>query len=825
MTLGPLRSSEAFFLIPHQLYSIVKINSDVFSRLKQNRKKTILVLLSLLLMYGFVLFWTCLPDPLFTDPISTVLVSKKGALLGAKIAEDEQWRFPLSEGVPEKFATAIRIFEDKRFYYHPGVDPIAMARSIFLNLKEKRIVSGGSTISMQVIRLARKNKKRSYGEKIKEVFLSLRLELRYSKAQVLDLYSAYAPFGGNVVGIEAASFRYFGRKSKQLSWAESCLLAVLPNNPALLHPGRNREQLKNKRDRLLKRLKDHQIISELEYKLSIMEELPQKPHPLPRRASHLLETLSTQKKQSGRSYDRTIINSTINKEFQGKLTRVLKNSSRNLSARGIYNGAAIVIDNNTLEVLAYVGNIQTGDGGGHGQAIDLIHRPRSTGSILKPFLYAAMLQNGELLPSTLVSDVPSQYYGYIPENFDRKYRGAVPAQTALAKSLNIPAVRMLKKFGIQRFHDFLNNFGMTTLHRSASGYGLTLILGGAEGTLWDVAGMYANLARIANLNIDRDELYDVEYRSLKIEDSQQQSSGQRVEINPGTAWLTLEALLEVARPGMEGFWKNFSSTQKVAWKTGTSYGLRDAWAVGVTPKFTVGVWAGNASGEGHPEISGINTAAPILFDILNFLPRSDWFYEPVYFLKEAKICKLSGRLAGPLCEGVKMSIPINSNYSDLCPYHKKIHLDQTGKYQVHGNCESVNNMTHKSWFVLPPLQEYYYRKYNSKYRPLPELREDCRQEIGDSPGFKPLELVYPAKGTVLYIPIQLNEQKSQTVFEAIHRIPETTIFWHLNDSYIGATKDFHKLPYTPKQGKHTLILVDEQGNRVERKFEVLGKSK
>jgi penicillin-binding protein 1C len=793
--------------------------------LTTSRKKKLLFLTPFLFIYCCFLFWTCLPEPLFKDPISRVLISKNETLLGAKISEDQQWRFPLSETVPEKFATAIRVFEDKRFYSHPGIDPLAMLRSIYLNLKAQKIVSGGSTISMQVIRLARKNRKRTYFEKIKEIFLTLRLEVRYSKDEILKLYAAYAPFGGNVVGIEAAAFRYFGRKAHQLSWAESSLLAVLPNNPALVHPGRNRKTLQKKRDKLLKRLKDQGIISELVFKLSLLENLPKKPHALPRIAPHLLETLSTEKQKTDTSYQRTVVASTIQKNFQTKTAKVLKNHSRNLTARGIYNLAALVVDNETLEVLAYVGNRDASKSKQHGQAIDLIRRPRSTGSILKPFLFAGMLQNGEILPSTLVSDIPSQYYGYVPQNFDRKYRGAVPAGRALAKSLNIPAVRMLKKFGIQRFHDFLTNFGMTTLHRNASSYGLTLILGGAEGTLWDITGMYANMARIANLNIERKDVFQTYYQKLKIESEEDQKTNQIIEINPGTAWLTLNALLEVTRPGMESYWKNFSSTQKIAWKTGTSYGLRDAWAVGVTPKYTVGVWSGNASGEGHPEISGLNTSAPILFDIFNFLPKSDWFYEPAYFLREAKVCKVSGRLASPLCESAVSKIPVNSNYSDVCPYHKMIHLDPTEKHQVHSNCERVDKMVHTPWFILPALQEYYYRKYHSNYKPLPEFRKDCKKNQTASSIFKSMELVYPARNTVLYIPIQLDEQKSQTVFEAIHRTPNTTIYWHLDDKYIGSTQDFHKISYAPEKGERKLTLIDDKGYRLEQKFKVLERLK
>ncbi len=757
-------------------------------------------------------FWFCLPGPLFEEPLSTILLDREGRLLGAAIAADEQWRFPQVGTVPEKFAAAIVEFEDRRFYHHPGVDPLALARALRLNLRQGRVVSGGSTLSMQVIRLARRNPRRTYGEKALEALLALRLELRYSKEQILALYAGHAPFGGNVVGLETAAWRYFGRSADRLSWAESSLLAVLPNSPALIHPGRNRDSLRENRDRLLKRLHEAGRIDGMELRLALLEPLPAEPIPMPRLAPHLLDTLRSED-QGHR------LESTLDAGLQRRADEVVHRHGRELSRAGIHNAAALIVDNRSFEVLAYVGNSAPQGPAELGYAIDLARSPRSTGSILKPLLYATMLQEGEILPTTLVPDLPTQYNGYSPENFDRGYRGAVPARLALARSLNIPAVRMLRDYGVERFHAFLRQMGMSTLHRPPDGYGLTLILGGAEGSLWELSGLYANLAALAR---DARPAAEHRYRRLKLLSSGSSETDRPAEIGRAAAWLTLEALVEVTRPGAEDYWESFSSSQKIAWKTGTSYGLRDGWAIGSTARYTVGVWVGNASGEGVAGLTGHASAAPLLFDLFNLLPAAEWFPPPTSQMKEVQVCRDDGYLATADCESVPQWVPRESHFEKITPYHRRVHLDPGGNWQVHGRCEEVSKMRSSGWFVLPPAQEFYYRKRHPGYRPLPSFRPDCRA-LADAGGAGPIDLLYPMAGTRLYIPLDLDGRMSRTVFEAVHREPDSTLYWHLDDGYLGSTRTFHQQAVLVDPGWHRLTLVDEQGNRLERSFEVLGK--
>jgi len=768
--------------------------------------------LAFLIIITSITFYFCLPQPLFKAPVSSVLLSKEGKLLGAHISKDEQWRFPPLKQIPEKFKTSIVAFEDKRFYQHIGIDPLAIARALKLNINAGRIVSGGSTISMQVIRLSSHNPQRTLWEKSVEAFKALRLETRYSKDEILNLYASHAPFGGNVVGLEAASWRYFGRSPDKLSWAESAMLAVLPNSPAMIHISRKRGKLKAKRDRLLNKLFEQGKISKLDYQLALVETLPAKPKPLPRMAPHLLDTLVKNNKKQQR------FETTLDYVLQQRVNQIAKHQAEVLALKDIHNFAILVIDNKTFETKAYVGNAPSKNAIKHGQAIDMIRRPRSTGSTLKPFLFARMIEQGEILPETLVADTSVRFTGYRPKNYDRQFRGAVRAKQALASSLNIPAVNMLSYHGVESFLASLRQMGMTTLHRRSREYGLPLILGGAEGTVWELTSMYANLANRAQQS--GEEKSDNYYQPTALKQGNI-TTPRRNEISPASAWMTLDALIQVNRPGTGAFWKRFNSTHKVAWKTGTSFGHRDAWAIGTTPQYTVGVWVGHATGKGRRNMTGVKVAAPILFDTFNLLPLNDsWFKKPVEQMKTVTLCKNDGFLANDLCEAVDYKIPDSSHFDRVTPNHLRVHLDVTSQRRVHGNCESISNMQQKSWFVLPPDQAYYYQQHHADYKPLPEWRADCEQ-IHTTPVGSPISLVYPRRNTQIYIPRELAGKRGKTLFKAIHQNPHAQLFWHLDNTFLGTTQTYHEQAIWINEGKHRITLVDEKGNSVTQKFEVL----
>ena len=777
-----------------------------------------------------VAFWCLLPDPLFNEPQASILLARDGTLLSAKIAADGQWRFPPSAQVPEKYRRALLAFEDKRFDSHLGIDPLAIARAARLNLQNGRTVSGASTITMQVARLARargsngegadRAESRSIARKLVEALLALRLETAFSKHEILALYASNAPFGGNVVGLEAASWRYFGRSPAKLSWAESATLAVLPNSPALVTPGRGRPALLAKRNRLLERLYEARALTALDLKLALAEPLVDAPLPLPNQARHLLETLRSRYPNVHR------FETTLDATLQANASQMVRERAAALGREGVYNVAAIVADNRTFEVLAYVGNSTWSTRNERGFAVDIVRRPRSTGSILKPFLYAAMLDGGQILPHTLVPDIPTQYAGYRPENFDRAYRGAVPADVALAQSLNVPAVRSLKEFGVARFYDLMQGMGLSTLTRSPDDYGLTLILGGAEGTLWDITGMYSSLADLARRITPA---APCAYRELSVLRRATDVASPRgdaraphaSEITPAAAWLTLNALLEAPRPADEAQWKTFASSRKIAWKTGTSWGFRDAWAVGSTSHYTVGVWAGNATGEGRPGLTGATAAAPLMFELHSRLAPAPWFTQPTLGMKQVEVCRDDGFLANSGCESRSEWIPASSHFDKLSSYHRLVHLDASARFQVDSSCERVANMQHASWFVLPPAQEYYFRRVHSGYRELPAFRADCERSRGVREERPPMDFLYPNASGSLYIPVELDGRRGRTILEAVHRDSGASLFWHLDGVYLGATSTFHQMSLDLPPGPHSVTIVDSRGNRLTRAFEVL----
>ncbi|OYU81138.1 MAG: penicillin-binding protein 1C [Flavobacterium sp. BFFFF1] len=773
---------------------------------KRNRIKSG-VMLVLLIWYYF-----SLPQILFSEPYATVIESKEGELLGAKIAADGQWRFPAQDSVPNKFKQCVVYFEDENFYYHPGFNPVSMYKAFVQNRKAGKVVRGGSTLTQQVIRLSRKNKKRTYFEKAIELILSTRLEFRCSKDGILDLYAAHAPFGGNVVGLEMASWRYFGVRSDQLSWAESATLAVLPNAPSLIYPGKNQLKLKAKRDRLLSKLQQEKIIDLQTYQLAVAEPLPQKPFALPQTAPHLLQRVA--KSQNGER-----VKTTIDIALQQRVNQMAKYYYSQYRQNDVNNLAILVLDTKTRNIISYVGNAPTD--AAHQKDVDIIGAPRSTGSILKPLLYAAMLDEGKLLPNTLVADVPTQISGYKPENFNLTFDGAVPAHRALSRSLNIPAVLMLQDFGVNKFYEELQHFRLRDISAKPDHYGLSLILGGAESNLWDLCRTYAGMTSTVNyFNAHEGKYRTKEFAELNYQNGVEADFGKesynKTILGAGAIWLTYNAMEEVNRPEADEAWKFYDSSQKIAWKTGTSFGNRDAWAIGTNSRYVVGVWIGNASGEGRPTLTGVSSAAPVLFDVFNLLTRQKWFAPPLNDLEEVEVCALSGHLAQPECPKIKQWIPLKGKITSVCPYHKLIHLNKTRQFRVNTSCESPENIVTESWFVLPPVMEWYYKNQHIDYRPLPPFKENCIESNTAT-----MDFIYPKTTAKIFLTKDFNSDVQPVILKVAHSRRESEVYWYLDRQFIGSTKTFHEMPITPSAGIHEVTVVDESGNEIRRKIEIV----
>ena len=780
--------------------------NKIITYTKTHKIKSVIILLIL------TAYYFCLPKQLFKDPTATVITSKNKELLGAQIASDGQWRFPQNDTVPEKFKTCILQFEDEYFKFHPGFNPISIFKALRDNLKSGNVKRGGSTLTQQVIRLSRKNQKRSYFEKAIEIILATRLEFRASKNKILAYYSSNAPFGGNVVGLDAASWRYFNRNPHELSWAESALLAVLPNAPSLIYPGKNHEQLLKKRNLLLKKLFQNKAIDKLTYQLSIAEPIPEKPYPLPQIAPHLLQKVS-------KLYNGKRIHTSVDVHLQKSINALVESHYNQLSQNGIYNAAVLVLDIKTRKVLAYVGNTPTDKA--HEKDVDIMDKPRSTGSILKPFLYTAMLDAGDILPNTLVADVPTQFGSYNPENYNKTYDGAVPASRALSRSLNVPSVRMLQAFGLDRFHHYLKALHLKDLKYDANHYGLSLILGGAESNLWDLCKNYAALSSTLNhFSESSSEYFSNEFCEPTFFASETIDFGKKMNektlFDAASIYLTYESMKEVNRPEGDENWEFFDGSKQIAWKTGTSFGFRDAWAIGTTKDYVVGVWVGNADGEGRPGLVGVQAAAPLLFDVFEVLPRSNWFSKPFDEMQEVEICKKSGYRASQNCDDVEMTyIQLSGLKTKACPFHIMVHVDATETYQVNASCEDLGQIRNQSWFVLPPLMAYYYKTKNPFYKPLPKFRSDC---LGNSA--ITMEFIYPEEDNHIFLAKDFDGKPNGLILKIAHSKPEATLFWYLDETFMGSTKDIHELALMPREGAHIITVVDEFGNEARRKMTV-----
>jgi penicillin-binding protein 1C len=768
-----------------------------------------------------IFFYFILPSKLFKTPSSYVIEDAGGNLLNATIAADGQWRFPYNKNVPQHFADCITTYEDKRFFVHAGVDMSAIARAVKANINGSKTTQGGSTLSMQVIRMALQNDSRSIWNKLKESVLAMRLEFSYSKNEILGLYASNAPFGSNVVGLDAAAWRYFGRSADKLSWAETAMLAVLPNAPSLVHPGKNRTILLQKRNALLDKLVAANKITKEEAELSKQEILPDKPLPLPQNAPHLLQRFRMENKTAS-----TKIKTTIDGTLQLNVNDIVLRHQQVLKSNGINNMCALVLDVETGNTLAYVGNIFQPQNKNLESDVDVINAARSPGSALKPILYAAMLSDGALLPNSLVPDVPTQIGGYTPQNFDLDYDGAVPASKALSRSLNIPAVKLLQQYKYQRFYETLQQCGITTLKNPADFYGLSLILGGCEVKMWELASVYASLARTLNHQTKNRGINNAEdFHAPKYYTAQttNQPTNQSISpLDPTSIYFTFQAMQEVMRPGEEGLWQQFSSSKKIAWKTGTSFGFRDAWAIGVTPKYVVAVWSGNTTGEGRAGLIGVQTAAPAMFDIFRLLPQTNWFAKPTYNYVYVPVCRQTGFRANVDCEKIDtLFMPPNALRSPLCPYHKIIQLDATGLFQVNESCEAPANMQHKSWFVLPAGMEFYYKQRNADYKILPAFKDGCKA----AEMLKQMEIIYPQNDIKIFVPKEMNGEKGKTVFSAAHRNNDAKIFWTLDNTFVGTTQHYHQLGLSPSKGLHTITITDELGNSITKKFEIIDENK
>jgi len=479
--------------------------------------------------------------------------------------------------------------------------------------------------------------------------------------------------------------------------------------------------------------------------------------------------------------------------------------------------AILVAEVKSGKVIAYLGNAPKTTAE---KDVDMIRASRSSGSLLKPLLYAASLDAGHISPGVLLPDVPSDYDGFRPRNYTRDYDGAVAADEVISRSLNVPSIYLMQQYGVPRLLTDLKRLGITTADRSADDYGLSLILGGAEVNLWEICGVYRNMALDVQTFAGHSSQYlDQTYSPLHVEalshdDPVSYSSEPRV-FSAGAIHHTLQAMTRLSRPADEGQWERFDSSIPLSWKTGTSYGHRDAWAVGVNAQYVVGIWVGNADGEGRADLVGVKKAAPILFDVLHSLGPQRSLATPYDDLHDIGICEHSGMLATDLCKSIDtVSLALHASH-ELCAYHQRIHLDTSG-HRVLRDC-ATGPVLEQSHFVLPPQMAHYYQRIHPEYRDLPEVAPSCASMLRQ----QQMSLVYPYAHTSIYLPQDQRGNRQMAMAKAVHARRDATIHWHLDDDYLGATTLNHQQSIATGPGRHQLVLVDDRGEEIMQTFVVV----
>lgn len=756
-------------------------------------KRLLLGAVLFLLLFIFWLIWP-VGNPFEVD-YSRLVYDAEGNLLRATLSTDQQYRFPVSsEELPAKYVRTLIAWEDKRFENHPGVDIFALVHAVWTNLRAGEIVRGGSTITMQVARLANP-KSRTYLNKLRECFIALKYDLHFSKTQILHMYAAHVPMGKNIVGIESASHYYFGKRLTEITWAEAALLVVLPNNPSRVNLSRSRTLLLHKRNRVLQCLMDENILEPLTYNLAVAEPLPTARKRLPFKAPHFTnDVLDAHPREN-------IVHTTLDYSIHESVKNICDRHYRRLSEEGINNLAVLVAETSTGKIRAYIGSQSFRDTLYQGQ-VDGVRSHRSTGSLFKPFLVAKVLDRGPYTLKSKIRDVPTFFGTFVPQNASKTFSGLVTLEETLIRSLNVPSVRLLNSYGIRDFYDFLKDAGLQGLFRSPEEYGLPLILGGAEASLWEMTRLYLALANYGEFK---------SLRSVTFTKNKDEKHPVKQLFSAGAAWLTLEVLNKLSRPGIEFYWHQFNNQIPVAWKTGTSYGQKDGWAIGVNTEWSIGVWTGNFTGEGNAALSGSKSAAPLLFDLFNRLssnPENTWFEEPEYDLDEVLCCRQSGYPAGPYCpDRIVLKRPIRSYKPGTCPYHRRYILDRKTKKAVCSLCWSESDTMRVTRYILPAAVRDILIHQGYAIDAIPEHDSQC-------PAFEDnsrLEITYPVDGIRILVPRDLDGMHEKVVFAAKHQRPESQLFWYLNGELIGDTVNHHTLSLDLDSGMYKLTVVDEEG--------------
>ena len=740
-----------------------------------NFKKVIIFFITLfilLFIYLIKVYITYNPKKLVKEiNYSKVVLDRKGEILSVFLNNEEEFHIKYDGEVPETLKIAVINYEDKKFYSHSGVDYPRILKSFFNNMIGRKKM-GASTISMQVVKLL-EPKKRTYFNKLVEVVKAYKLESEFSKEEILKIYLNNVPYGSNIVGYSGAIKMYFNKEVKDLSYAEATLLAVLPNSPGILNLKKNNDKLETKRNRLLKILLDRKLIDERQYKFSLLEKFPNKIYYYEKKAPQFSIFLKNR-------YPEKIIKSTLDYNLQKKLEKIVHDYSNAMKDVGINNAAVLVVNNKTKEVLAYVASQDFYDKRNNGE-IDGLQAKRSPASLLKPFLFALSIDDGLIVPDSIYPDVPIYFGNFYPKNSSNTFTGMVKIEEALIKSLNIPFVKLLSDYGVDRFYYFLENNDNYPEDRFDK-YGLSLILGTREMRPVDIAKLYmglANYGKVSNLKYTLAEDKPKEYQ----------------QFSRGASYLTLDTLSKVVRPGNENL---YSEQRPISWKTGTSYGMKDAWSVGVSPDYTVLVWLGNFNQKSIFSLSGVETAGNLLFKVFNIVDiNSRTFEKPTDDLKEIEIDEKTGYRKFYNVESKKVLYPKYAKLLRISPYYKKIFVDED---DMEIDSRSQNFDKRKEKIVIEyPIEVSNYFFVNG-------VREN-----------KNVKIAYPVQNLNIFVPKDFDGYKK--VAMKLYNPNNEYVYWYLDEDYVGYSNEKEKF-FELDIGKHKLTIVTENGAREEVKFNI-----
>jgi penicillin-binding protein 1C len=753
---------------------------------------------------SFILLFTvlCLLFPL-PDRIeySTVLLDDQGEVIHAFLTRDQQWRMKTSLAeISPLLKKTILAKEDKYFFYHPGINPFAIGKSLFDNVLHGKIRSGASTITMQVAR-ALEPAPRTYRSKLREMFRALQLELKYSKEEILQLYLNLVPYGGNIQGVKAAALFYFKKNPDHLSLAEITALAIIPNRPSSLVIGRNNDRIVAARNRWLRRFARERLFTGKEIEDALQEPLTARRSPAPA----ALPQLSLKLKKTGRE----TVATHIRMNMQLKLEKLVSDYIRPLRQQQIHNAAVLVIDNRTHAVLAYIGSAGFGDTTDGGQ-VNGAAAVRQPGSTLKPLLYGLCMDKGLLTPKQVVNDVPVNYQGYAPENFDKQFNGYVTMEYALEHSLNIPAVRSLDLLGKDQLVQQLAACGFEQVKKDQRKLGLSMILGGCGATLEELTGLYSLFACGG-------VYYPASYVRAEANDAGPAPAlhAKRI-LSPAAAFLVNDILSKVNRPDFPLNWQSTVHLPRIAWKTGTSYGRRDAWSIGYNRHYTVGVWCGNFSARGVPELSGANTATPLLFKIFNSIDYDadeSWFEKPAD-CDERLVCSRSGLLPGAYCDHLVTAYYIPGvSSAKRCEHVLEMLVSPDEKISYCRSCAPPNGYKKKLYEIIPPEMQRYYEDNHMAYQKIPPHNPRCEKIFREG---GPV-IVSPAAGTEYLIsrkdpePLQLRCNAGNEV---------SRIYWYINDRFYKSSDARAAQFFMPEEGPVKISCTDDQGRNRDIRIRV-----